>query len=337
MPGQPQVGGDVGGDEQHEGVEGDVDADPRADRRAAPSLRVAAQHLDDRRRLPWRAYVLDLTEQRALRDRHPDPQTDEHQQPAEQERHPPAPGQERLVGGQHAHQRQHPVGQQQADRHADLRPAGVEPAALGVAGLQGHQDRTAPLAAEAQPLQEAQQHQQDRRPDPDRRVGRQQADRERGDAHQQQGHDQDVLAADLVAVVAEDHAAERPGDEPDGVGGEGQQGADQRLEAGEEQLVEDQRGGGAVDEEVVPLQRRADQAGDDDLAHRRRLYRALAGGLAVQRFGHARPPVADAGHLGPVNHPPRLSPGPGWRQCRWPAGRTGLPLLRPRAAVEATA
>ena len=110
----------------------------------------------------------------------------------------------------------------------------------------------------------------DRRPHPDRRVGRHQADRERREAHQQQGDDQDVLAAELVAVVAEDDAAEGAGDEAHGVGREGQQGAHQRLEAGEEELVEDQRGGGAVDEEVVPLQRRPDQARDDDAAHRRR-------------------------------------------------------------------
>ena len=169
-----------------------------------------------------------------------------------------------------AHQRQDAVGQEQADRHAHLRPARVEAAAPVVPGLQRHQDRTAPLAAEAQPLDEPQRHQHDRRPHPDRRVGRHQADRERGDAHHQQRDDEDVLAAELVAVVAEDHAAEGAGDEPHRVGREGQQGAHERLEAGEEQLVEHQRRGGAVDEEVVPLQRRPDQARDDDAAHRRR-------------------------------------------------------------------
>ena len=66
--------------------------------------------------------------------------------------------------------------------------------------------------------------------------------------------------------MAEDDAAERPRDEADGVGGEGEQGADQRVERGEEQLVEDEGGGGAVEEEVVPLDGGADQAGEDDAA-----------------------------------------------------------------------
>ena len=186
-----------------------------------------------------------------------------------------------VVGGDGAHQRQHAVGQQQADRDADLRPAGVEPALLGGAGLQGHQHRAAPLPAEAEALQEPQGDQQDRRPDPDHGVRRQQADRERGDAHQQQRDHQDVLAAELVAVVPEDHAAERPGDEPDRVRREGQQRADQRVEAREEQLVEDQRRGRAVDEEVVPLQRGADQARDDDPAHGRRRRSGRDSGIQV--------------------------------------------------------
>ena len=72
------------------------------------------------------------------------------------------------------------------------------------------------------------------------------------------------LAADLVAVVADDDAADRPRDEPDGVGAEGGQRAHQRVEGGEEQAVEDQRRRRAVEEEVVPLDRGADEAGDGD-------------------------------------------------------------------------
>jgi hypothetical protein len=85
-------------------------------------------------------------------------------------------------------------------------------------------------------------------------VGRHHPDQERGDAHQQQRDDQDVLAAQLVAVVTEHHPAQRPRHEPHGVRREGQQRPHQRLEVGEEELIEDQRCGGAVDEEVVPLE-----------------------------------------------------------------------------------
>jgi len=98
-------------------------------------------------------------------------------------------------------------------------------------------------------------------------VRRQQADREGGDAHQQQRHHEDVLAAEPVAIVAEDHPAQWPCDKAHGVRREGQQGADQRLEAREEELIEHQRRSGAVNEEVVPLQRSADQARNNHTAY----------------------------------------------------------------------
>jgi hypothetical protein len=86
--------------------------------------------------------------------------------------------------------------------------------------------------------------------------------------HDQQRHDEHVLAAQLVAVVAEHDPAQRPSHETDRVRREREQGTDERVEAGEEDLVEHQGGGRAVDEEVVPLQRGADQAGHDDATYR---------------------------------------------------------------------
>ena len=78
--------------------------------------------------------------------------------------------------------------------------------------------------------------------------------------------DEHRLAADAVAEVTEDDAAQRPRGEADGEGAERRQRADQRARAREEQLAEDQRGGGPVEEEVVPLDRGADEACGDDLA-----------------------------------------------------------------------
>jgi hypothetical protein len=132
--------------------------------------------------------------------------------------------------------------------------------------LQRHEHGPAPLAAEPQPLDDPEHHQQDGRGHADGGIGRQQADEEGGDAHHQQGHHQHGLAAQLVAVVAEDDPADGAGDEPGGRGGEGQQRAGKRVGVGEEQLVEDQGRSRAIEEEVVPLQGGADQAGDDDLA-----------------------------------------------------------------------
>src|SRR3546814_6338622 len=66
--------------------------------------------------------------------------------------------------------------------------------------------------------------------------------------------------ADAVAEMAEHDPADRARDEAQRIGGEGEQGADQRLELGKEQLVEDQRRGRTVEEEIVPFDRGADQA-----------------------------------------------------------------------------
>jgi hypothetical protein len=66
------------------------------------------------------------------------------------------------------------------------------------------------------------------------------------------------LAADAVAVVAEDRGADRPSREAAELRAERQEDADVRVAAGEEQLGEDEGGCRAVEEEVVPLDRGAD-------------------------------------------------------------------------------
>ena len=96
---------------------------------------------------------------------------------------------------------------------------------------------------------------------PERVVGRQQADRRRRHAHDQQRQIEHGLAADLVAEMTEHDPAERPRNEAQGVGAERQQRTHRRIECRKEQFVEDQRRGGAVQEEVVPLDGGADQTG----------------------------------------------------------------------------
>src|SRR5262249_21775426 len=86
------------------------------------------------------------------------------------------------------------------------------------------------------------------------------------DAHAQQRRDQRALAADAVAVVAEDGGADRAPDEPDEVGAERRQRRGHRVLVGEVQLAEHEAGGGAVEEEVVPLDGGADGRSDDGLA-----------------------------------------------------------------------
>ena len=110
--------------------------------------------------------------------------------------------------------------------------------------------------------------QQHRRPDADRRVGRQQADEERRDAHDDERIDQHRLAADPIAEVAEDDAAQRSREKPDRKGAERRQRADQRIDGRKEEAIEHQRRRGAVEKEVVPFDRRADEAGEHDAADR---------------------------------------------------------------------
>ena len=160
--------------------------------------------------------------------------------------------------------------------HEDQKPRRFVVAVLG-----GHQHRAAPLAADGEALQQPADQQQDRRRDADGGVRRQQADRERRDAHHHQRDDEHLLAADPVTEVAEDHAAEGPGDEAERVGAEGEQRRGDRLGLGEEQRAEDEGGGRAVEEEVVPLDGGADQAGEDDLDDAR--LRRSAGGRSGGR------------------------------------------------------
>jgi hypothetical protein len=103
------------------------------------------------------------------------------------------------------------VGQHHAQRHADLDEAAVEAAAMGRRALDRQQRRAAPLSADRQALDEAQRHQQQRRPDADAGVAGQQADQRGRQAHHEHRHDQNALAPVDVAIMTEQHAAERGG------------------------------------------------------------------------------------------------------------------------------
>ena len=187
------------------------------------------------------------------------PNADQHR--GDQERDPPAPGLELFVGQRRGQHGQGGVGQQVAGGWPDLRGRRPEAALLGVAVLAGQQHRAAPFAADADALGEPQDDQRDRREHPDGGVPGQQPDQHGRDADQHQRADQDVLATQLVAEPAEEDAADRAGEEPDGVGGERQQRAGEWVAVREEQLREDQRGGRGVDREVVVLERGAGEAG----------------------------------------------------------------------------
>ncbi len=86
-------------------------------------------------------------------------------------------------------------------------------------------------------------------------VGRHQADQEGRDAHEQQRRNQRRFAADAVAVMAKDRRSHRPRDKADGVNRECFQGSDEGVRPREIEVREDEAGDGAVQKEVVPLNR----------------------------------------------------------------------------------
>src|SRR5439155_13099894 len=94
-------------------------------------------------------------------------------------------------------------------------------------------------------------------------IGGQDADGGGGETHRQEGQDQGRLAADPIPEVTEYEGSERARGEADELGAEECQGPGQRVFFGQEQLGEDQRRGGVVEEEVVPLDRGPDRAGGD--------------------------------------------------------------------------
>jgi hypothetical protein len=204
-----------------------------------------------------------LLEHRALLHPVADVPADGDEDRRQQEGDPPAPGEEVGLALKPCDQGQDP-GREQASRgHSGLGPARPEAAAGAVAMLCRHQHRSAPFAAHREALDESKGDQAGRRPDPDLRIGRKKPDQDRRDPHQDEAQHEQALAADPVAIMAEDDPAQWPGKEADGISGEGEQGPDERIVGGEEELVEDEGRGRAVEEEIIPFDRRPDHARRD--------------------------------------------------------------------------
>ncbi len=189
-----------------------------------------------------------------------DHQADGGQGDRQQERQAPAPRREG-VAGDPGRQRNGRGAEQQTGGHPDLRPR-AEETAPAPGGVLDRDDRgPAPLPADGETLRQAQHAQQQRRGHPDLGVGRHQADRGGGDGHHREGEDERRLAPDAVTEVAGDDRPQRPGEEPDAEGGQGDDLPHAAGEVGEEQLAEHQRGGRPVDRVLVPLDDRADGPG----------------------------------------------------------------------------
>ncbi len=201
---------------------------------------------------------------RRLGDLQPHVEANEHQQRTGQEGHAPAPGEELLFTEHRRQHHEHQRGQDEADGRAQLREHAIPGLFARRRILGGQQHRTTPLASQANALPEAAQRQQCRRQNTDAGIGGQQADGDSGQAHRQQCRHQSGLAADAVAVVAEQRRAQGPCEEGQRESGQGLQRGGGRVVPGEEQHRKHQHGGGAVDVEIEELDSGADQAGEED-------------------------------------------------------------------------
>ena len=141
-----------------------------------------------------------------------------------------------------------------------LRERRIQDAAMLRRVLARDQHRAAPLAADRDALQHAQHDEAGRRPDADLRIAGQQTDARRGQPHHHQRDHERGLAADAVAEMPEHDAAERPRGETGPERDEREQRRDTGIHrARKEHLAEHERSGRAVDVEVVPLDRGADE------------------------------------------------------------------------------
>ena len=196
--------------------------------------------------------LLSHTEDRGLLHVNADHETDDHQDGGQQERHTPAPSQHRVLIVEGFEHEVGAVGQEEADRGAELREGAVQCALVFRRVLGGDQCRAGPFAAQADALDETQQAEDGDCTNADLIVGGQAANQEGADTHGHQADDQRGLAAHAIAEVAEDQRAQRAGDEGDGEGQQAHQQCDGGVVLrGEEDVREVVCRGGAVGVEVI--------------------------------------------------------------------------------------
>jgi len=201
------------------------------------------------------ALLVEHLEHRRLLELEPDPHGDQDQDRAEEEGQAPQPAVQHGLGGE-GDEGESAGAQQGAELDAHEGQRGEEAAALRRRELRDEHGGARLLGPGAQPLEDAEQDQQDRGDDTGGLEGGEDADQEARAAHEGDGGDEDHLAAQLVAEVAEHQPADRPGGEANGVGAQRRDRAAGGAQGLEEQLAEDEGTGQAVDVEVVVLEGR---------------------------------------------------------------------------------
>ena len=188
----------------------------------------------------------------------PDVHREDEQDDRYPERHSPAPLGEGLGVHVGAAQVDDDERQEEAERRGRLDEARVVTAPVVRRMLRDVGRGAAVLAAEREALHQAQRHHQDRRQPADGCVGRQQADQERRCAHEDDGDEEGVLAADEVADAAEDQRAEGAHEKAGGISGECRE-QRRRLVARRKEQGGEERRQHRVQVKVVPLEDRAER------------------------------------------------------------------------------
>jgi hypothetical protein len=220
---------------------------------------VLAEDLRDRRLRDGLVRRL-LLERRRLVDATPDDVARDDHDGAQVEGDPPAPGGKGVLGQPRRQRQEHRCGDDGCGLRTLQGEAGIVAAAPERCVLHDHGAGATQFTGHREPLDDAQEQQQDRGPDPNLRVGREQPDGEGREPHHQHAQDQDVLAAVPVPPVTQDRRPDRPGKVADGVRDQGRHERDGRVALREEDGGEHQRRGLGVDREVVVLQDAADPA-----------------------------------------------------------------------------
>jgi hypothetical protein len=153
---------------------------------------------------------------------------------------------------------------------------------VGFRPFHRNQRGAAPLAANADALDEAHNRQGYGAPDADRGVARDKPDGKRRKAGQQQCGDQRGLAPDAIAVMTEKRRADRSRDKPDRVDAEGLQSAHERIGRRKKELGENQRRDEYVKQEIIGFDHGADGGGDNRAAQ-------LCSVLGIAEAGRGNP------------------------------------------------
>jgi len=178
---------------------------------------------------------LDLLEFRRLGHAAADVEADRPEQEAEEERHPPAPGQKLRLGqgaGQHNTEDRGNDGGQPLARPL---PAG-EKAFAGLGMLDQEGGGAAEFAADRKALQQPRDQHQGRRGDVDCRVGRHHRHHRGADHHHRDRQGEPGAAAVPVGIGADHDRAQRPHDIGEAEGGKGDEQRDGAVADREEQL-----------------------------------------------------------------------------------------------------